>query len=75
MEEEDNEALMDKVSKGELLEVLHSFQKDKSPDLDGCPIEFYLGLYDIVNGDILKVVEESKSKGFVHFPLNSTFIT
>lgn len=42
VEEEDNGDLMAEVMEGELLEILHSFQKDKSPGPDGWPIEFYL---------------------------------
>lgn len=55
VEEEDNEDLMVDIIKGELLEVLHSFQKDKIPGLDGWPIEFYLWFYDLVGVDLLKV--------------------
>jgi hypothetical protein len=35
--EEDNNRLMEEVSKDELGEALHSLQKDKSPNLDGYP--------------------------------------
>lgn len=33
-----------------------------------------MGFYEIIRGDILKVVEESQREGFIHPPLNSTFI-
>jgi hypothetical protein len=65
---------MEEVSEKELLEVLQSFQKGKSPGPDGWPIEFYLGFYDLLGSDILKVVEESRINGHIHEPLNSTFI-
>jgi hypothetical protein len=74
VEEEDNEMFMVEVTKGELTEVLHSFQRDKILGLDGWPIEFYLGFYKLVGGDILRVVEESREADHVHGPLNSTFI-
>jgi hypothetical protein len=44
VEEEENRFLMEEVTEKELLEVLHSFQKDKSPGLDGWTIEFFLGV-------------------------------
>lgn len=66
--DEDNVNLMVEISKGELLKALHSFQKDKSPGPNGWPIEFYLGLYYIIRGDLLKVVEESRSEGLIHSP-------
>lgn len=74
VEEDDNGYLMAKVTKGELLAIIHSFQKDKSPSMDEWPIEFYLGLFDLIGEDLLKVVEESWREGFIHAPLNSTFI-
>jgi hypothetical protein len=32
------------------------------------------GLYDIIGKDILRVVEESRINGYIHSPLNATFI-
>jgi hypothetical protein len=54
--------------------VLHSFQKGKSLGPDGWPIEFYLGCFDILGTDLLKVVEESRGSGHIHNPINATFI-
>jgi hypothetical protein len=58
----------------ELKEVLHSFQKDKIPGPDGWTIEFFIGLYELIGTNILRVVEESRLKGHMHAPFNSTFI-
>lgn len=33
-----------------------------------------MGFYEIIGGDLLKVVEESRKEGYIHTPLNSTFI-
>lgn len=66
--------LMRVVTEEELKETLRSFQKDKSPGLNGWSIEFYLGLYEVIGNDLLKVVEESRSQGHMHAPFNSTFI-
>jgi len=66
--------LMEEVRKSELEEVLHSFQKDKSPGPDGWPVEFYLGLLELLGEDLLKVVEESRRAGLIHGPINSMFI-
>jgi hypothetical protein len=63
------------VSEDELQVVMHIFQKDKSPGLDGWMIEFFLGFYDLLGVDILKVVEESRSGGFMYPSFNSTFIS
>jgi hypothetical protein len=46
--EEDNEELMAEVTEGGLLEVMHSFQNDRSSGPDGWPIELYLGFYDLL---------------------------
>lgn len=34
-----------------------------------------MGFYDIIGSDLLKVVEESRREGYIHPPLNATFIT
>jgi hypothetical protein len=74
VEEDEWVSLMEEVSEQELLVVMCSFQKGKSPGPDGWPIEFYLGFFDLLGNDILKVVEESRKNGHIHDPLNATFI-
>jgi hypothetical protein len=74
VEEDEVGPLMAPVSEKELLEVLHSFQKGKIPGLDGWPIEFYLGCFNVIGPDILKVVEESRINGHIHNPINSTLL-
>ena len=74
MEQEDNGNLMDVVIEEELLAIVHTFHKDKSPGTDGWPIKFYLGLFEIIGDDLPKVVQESWREGFIHAPLNSSFI-
>lgn len=32
-------------------------------------------MFELIGGDLLKVVKESRREGFIHAPLNSTFIT
>jgi hypothetical protein len=75
VEEVDNRELMEEVTKEELKEVIHSFQKDKSPGPDGWSMDFFLGLFYFIGKDILKVVEESRINGVMHPPLNATFIS
>ena len=66
--------LMGEVSVEELSRVIHSFQKDKSLGPDGWLIELFLGFFDFFGEELLSVVEESRKVGFIHGPLNSTFI-
>lgn len=66
---------MKEISNAKLLATLKSFQMDKSPGPDGWPFEFYLGFYKLFGTDLLKVVEESCLEGYIHPPLNATFIT
>jgi hypothetical protein len=73
--EEYNRNLMDKLSEEELKEVLHNFQKDKILGPDGWNVKSFLGLYDLIGRDILKVVEEYRMEGYMHTPLNATFIS
>ena len=71
---EGNDNLRKVVTTSEFLATLQSFQRDKILGPDGWLVEFYLGFYEIIGGDFLKVVEESRKEGFIHPPLNSTFI-
>ena len=54
--------------------MLHIFQNDKSPDPDEWSMYLFLGICYFIEKDILGVVEESFSNGFMHPPLNATFI-
>lgn len=74
IDQEGNDSLIREVLASELLATLRSFQRDKRLGPDGWPVEFYLGFYDFFSGDLLKVVEESHREGYIHLPLNSTFI-
>ena len=75
VDDNDNMRLMEVITDNELLKILHSFQKDKSLRPDGWPVEFYIGFFDLVRVDLLKVVEESRLVGHVHGPINTNFIS
>jgi hypothetical protein len=66
---------MIEVIEDELKEVLHKFKKYKIPGTNGWTIDLFLGIYEIIGMDILKVVEESHINGHMHTPLNATFIS
>jgi hypothetical protein len=74
VDEADNRLLMEEVTEKELLEVLHSFQKDKIPGPDGWTIEFFLGCYEILGQDLLKMIEDTRISGRIPQSLNSTFL-
>lgn len=74
VDEDDNDILMAHVSKGEVEGVLHSTQKEKSLGPDGWTMELFQHFFDLIGDDLARLVEDSKSKGFVHDPLNSTFL-
>ena len=42
---------------------------------DGCPIGFYLGLFEITSNDLFTIVEESRENGRILVAFNATFIT
>jgi hypothetical protein len=65
---------MEKITKEELETIIHSFQKDKSPGLDGFPIDFYQGCFDFIGEDLLKLVKHSRRTRQMHAPFNATFI-
>ena len=57
--EEMNDELTKDILEEEITQVLHSFQKGKSPGPDGFTLEFFLGFYELIKGDLLKVIRES----------------
>ena len=69
------EELTSIVTQVELEGTLQWFKKYKSPRPDGWTIEFYRGFFDLIGGDLLKVIEESRTNGRIRSPFNSTFIT
>lgn len=54
---------------------MQSFNKGKILGPDGILVEFYLGLFEILEQDLSDVVEESMNYGKVLGALNLTFIT
>jgi hypothetical protein len=73
--EEENERMYRAVTREELIYVLNSFKKDRSPGLDGWTVEFYIEFFDLLGEDLLRVVEEVRTFGRVHVSFNSTFIS
>ena len=74
VEEEDSEALEVPVTMEELEGTIKWFKKEKSPGPDGWTIEFYSAFFELLGGNILKVVEESRTSGSLYNAINSTFI-
>ena len=72
--EEMNNSLKEEITKEELEKIVHSFQKGKSPGLDGLTIEFFQEFYDLVKEDLLKVVQESQRAEKVLGALNTTLL-
>jgi hypothetical protein len=60
--------------KKENFQILSSFQRCKIPGPDGLTVKFYLGFYEQIKWDLLKVVNESKRLGKVWGSYNSTFL-
>lgn len=74
VKDEENEELFSPVLKEELLVVLKLFQRDKSPEPDRWPIEFFVDFFEIITNNLLKVLEEAYNSKKVPRPINSTFI-
>lgn len=64
--DEQNECLYQPVTEDELLSVMNSFKKDKSPGPNGWMIKFFIHFYDLVKKDLLSMVEESRTSGKIH---------
>ena len=57
--EEMQQDLMEEVLEKDINKIISTFQKGKSLGLDGSNLELFLGFYELVKDDLLKVVRES----------------
>eukprot|EP00253_Pinus_taeda_P004657 PITA_04657 len=74
LEEDEAAELSNPVTKEEVEVAMKSMGKDKSPGPDGWTIELFLHFFDQIGDEITEVVEESRLKGEIYKPFNSTFI-
>lgn len=73
-EDKHNDDLYQEVMKEELMNVLKYFKSDKSPGLDGWTIELFTHFFELHKKDLLNMVEESMSTGYIHKHITSTYI-
>eukprot|EP00253_Pinus_taeda_P016357 PITA_16357 len=74
VEEGEAEELSNPVSKEEVEAAMKIMAKDKTPGPDGWTIELFLFFFNLIGSEITDVVEESRQKGEVYNPFNSTFL-
>jgi hypothetical protein len=72
--DEDNDSLKEEISEKEIMSTLSAFQKGKIFWTNGLSVEFFLGFYEILKYDLVKVVNESQRRGKVWNSLNETFM-
>ena len=56
---EENEQLLKNITEEEIFLILKSFAQNKSPGIDGIPIEFYLKFYDIIKYELCEMIRNS----------------
>jgi len=72
--EEEAKIMFSLVKLEELRDILKIFKMDKSPGPHGWTVELFFHFFDLVGGDLLNMVEESRKKGNISGGMNSTFI-
>jgi hypothetical protein len=68
-------SIQEYISDKEILSTLSSFQKRKNPGPDELTIEFFLGFYDLLKSDLLKVALESQRSSKILGSFNSTYLS
>ena len=53
MKNELNEQLTQSINKNELIQAIYQMENDKSPGIDGIPVEFYKTFYDTLENDLI----------------------
>jgi hypothetical protein len=66
--------LQEEISEKEIHSTLSSFQKGKNTRSWWLSVEFFLGFFDLLKYDLVKVVNESQRMGKVWGSFNSTFL-
>ena len=56
IDECDNRNLTRSIEEDEILFIIKSFSLNKSPGIDGLPIEFYLKIFNIIKNDLCKMI-------------------
>ena len=54
MKNELNEQLTKRLNKSEIKQAIYQMENDKSPGIDGIPIEFYNIFYDTLENDLIQ---------------------
>ena len=55
MKNEQNEYLTKLIIKNELNQAIYQMQNDKSPGIDGIPVEFYKTFYETLENDLIQL--------------------
>ena len=71
---EEAPSLIQPITLSEIEGALNSFKKDRSPGLDGWPVEFYLHFFDLLGNELLSAVDCARVSGCIPPSLNSTFL-
>ena len=71
----DNEMLMDEVDSCEIENVLKSVEANKSPGIDGLPYEFYQTFWDLIKGELIRVLAIMKNELILSESQNLAVIT
>ena len=55
MKNELNEQLTKRLNKNEIKQAIYQMENDKSPGIDGIPVEFYKTFYDTLENDLIQL--------------------
>ena len=55
MKNEQNEQLRKSINKNELKQAIYQMQNDKSPGIDGIPVEFYKTFYETLENGLIQL--------------------
>lgn len=72
--EDDNSMLIEPFTEIEVLEAINSCESSRSPGPDGFNFKFIKTCWEVIKGDILKMLDEFHRNGKLVRGLNSSFI-
>ena len=57
LDDSDRELLCKDVTRKEVFDTIQTFNKNRTPGIDGLPIEFYIENWNVIADDFIELVE------------------
>ena len=75
LSDHDKEICDQPIAENEIIDVLKKLKKNKSPGMDGLPVEFYLKFWSLLKSMFQKVLENAFENGIMPYTMRTSMIS